>query len=851
MTSPSSRWLQSTLLRASVRYSLLHPWQFGLSILGIALGVAVVVSIEISSASAKRAFELSSQAVTGRTTHQIIAGSSGFDERLYPKIRRLVPQAEAAPVVEGHVTIPGLPGRAFVLLGVDPLADGPFRTYLERVRVSSDFSPRTLMIQPGSVLVSSEVAEALLLNAGDPLDLKAAGRIVTAQVVGVLTPDDELSRQLQADLLITDIATAQELLNQVGRLDRIDLILPQANRVLLWAQALPPEVRLVSAEDRFNVTGEMTRAFNLNLVMLSLLALLVGMFLIYNTVSFSVVQRRHLLGNLRALGVTRGQIFRLILAEAALLGLVGSLIGVALGIALSSELVKLVSQTINDLYFVLNVRDVSVPAAILVKGMLLGLVAALVAASVPAFEATSVAPRVALLRSVAESRMQWIAPRAALAGLALIIASSVLGLVPSGDLGIGFSGLFALVMGFALLTPFATILSIRAVRPLAGALSPSLGPLTVQGVATSLSRTAVAIAALMVALAAGAGVGVMVDSFRRNVSEWLASTLRADVYVSLPNPGGATIDPRIIAALTNLGAIEHISMRRTIETQSSHGPVEVLVLKMAPESYRGFKFLEGDRKAGWRAFDEAGAVLVSEPYAWRHRVHPGDEVGLLTDHGEQVFTIKGVVRDYGSEQGVVIMSHRTFGALWRDQGFTTLGLYAVPETDIPQLMEAARAAIGGRQDLLIRSNVGIREASLEVFDRTFTITIVLRILATAVAFVGVLSAFMVLQLERVREVAVLRALGLTRGQVWGMVGAQTGLMGIIIGVLAIPLGLGMALMLILVINRRSFGWSMDIHIDPAIIGQTLLLAIVAALIAGLYPAYKMTQTEPALALREE
>lgn len=848
-----SRLFTPTLLLSSARYTLAHPWQFWLSILGIALGVAVVISITQAGVSAKRAFELSSQVVTGRTTHQLVASSEGFDESIYRSIRTALPGAAAAPIVEGHVVIPGLDGRVFTLLGVDPFSEEPFRSLLSQNQPGTNIDLSALLSEPGGVIVSSALAGSLGVSVADSFTLIAFGRSREAFVVGIIDPANSLAAHTQSDLLIADVATAQEILQRVGRLDRIDLIVGEESLTAL-AQLLPTletGMAIVSANHRFSVARDMTRAFNLNLVMLSLLALAVGMFLIYNTVSFSVVQRRFLIGNLRALGVTRSQIFSLVVAEAAALGMLGSLLGMAIGLPLTTVLIKLVSQTINDLYFVLNVRDVGIDPQTIIKGMVLGVGASIAAASVPALEATRVAPRVAFLRSVVESKVKRLAPRMAIVGVAMIIVSVILVWIPWGDLISGFIALFSLVLGFALLTPYLTKLFLGCILPVARKLSPTLGPLAVRGVVANLSRTSVAIAALMVALSAGAGVGLMVDSFRHSVAEWLWVTLKADVYVSLSGHNHAVINPRSVAAIEAIPQVRYLSKAKTLSVETAVGTVDVLVVKMVPESYEGFHFLQGDREQAWRAFDLAEGVLISEPFAWHRKMTVGDQLHLLTDRKTQAFTVHAVVRDYGSERGVVVMSHTTYQKYWHARGFSSLGLYLDSQASIESLNNAVGVAAGDQQTLRVRSNRAIREASMDVFERTFTITIVLRILATVVAFVGVLSALMILQLERVREVAVLRALGMTRTQVLGVISTQTGLMGLLTGLLAIPLGFAMALMLIGVINRRSFGWSIDFYADPGIVGQTVGLALVAALVAGIYPAIKMTKTTPALALSED
>ncbi len=242
--------------------------------------------------------------------------------------------------------------------------------------------------------------------------------------------------------------------------------------------------------------------------------------------------------------------------------------------------------------------------------------------------------------------------------------------------------------------------------------------------------------------------------------------------------------------------------------------------------------------------------MVSEPYAYRHDVGVGDKIKLRTDNGERAFTVVGVYYDYGSDEGRVTLSRRTYNRHWRDRAITSMGIYARADADVAEI-EARLRDVAAGQELHIRSNASLRQASLEVFDRTFAITAVLRLLVTIVAFVGVLSALAALQLERARELAILRVNGLTPRQLWQLVTAETGLMGLCAGVLALPLGIGMALALILVINRRSFGWTMQVSLDPAILAQGLLLALLAALLAGLYPAFKMARTPPALALREE
>ncbi len=374
--------------------------------------------------------------------------------------------------------------------------------------------------------------------------------------------------------------------------------------------------------------------------------------------------------------------------------------------------------------------------------------------------------------------------------------------------------------------------------------------------AANLSRTAVAIAALMVALSSTVGVGVMVDSFRRSVSNWLDLTMRADMYVGLPgSPGERAIAPGVMARIAALPGVAQMSAGRGVqvvaELAGGARPVDMVVIRMAPRSYAGFHLLRGEASLAWPAFDAGGAVLVSESLARREDLAPGASLSLQSDAGVVAFPVAAVFRDYGSEHGTIVMARATYDRYWDDSAVSTLGVYAARGVDRVVLGEAVRDAIGGDQQLVVRATGAIKTASMEVFERTFTITAVLRGLATIIAFVGILSALMALELERAKEVAVLRAQGLTPAQVWQLVQTQTGVMGLIAGLLAIPVGVALALVLILVINVRSFGWSMDVHVDPAILLQAVVLAVAAALLAGIYPAYRMARISPAGALRED
>ena len=874
------------LRRAFLRHLLRHPWQTTLTGLGVALAVSIVVGIDLANASAERAFDLSVEAVAGRTTHEITGGPDGLDEQLYVALRTSgEPWARrSAPVVEGRISVDAT-SRPLRLLGIDLFAEPAVRNLGADAFSVRDDALAALLAEPASVALAEELAGELGVGVDDELTVTTRTGTTTARVVSTIEPRDELARRAARDLLVSDVGTAQELLGIVGKLDRVDLRLDDGEdedvRTWLADPTTNPsgaEVRPVDA--RSGALDQMTRAFRLNLTALSLLALLVGVFLIHNTLTFSVVQRRPLLGRLRALGVQRRELLGLVLLEGAVLGGVATALGLALGVVLAQGLLGLVVRTINDLYFAVEVRGVSLDALALAKGTLLGVGGSILASLAPAREATTSPPRLVLQRSQIETRAARAVPWMAAAGVALCLLATALLAWPTRSLLVAFAAIFIFVLGFAGLVPAATVIASRGATPLLGKAAGLfgqgvLGRMAARGVAATLSRTGVAMAALTLAVATTLGVQVMILSFRATLVDWLGTTLQADVYVAanVASRGPTqTLSPRWTELIRDLDGVESvISQYRTSTTvKTSDGSDDPLPARLAAtgvdeEGFEVFRILQGDDSTLFERFAGGEGVLASEPFAFHRGLEPGDEVRLVTDRGVRAFPILAIYSDYATDRGIVTFHRDLFEQHFdlEDGKVHSLGLFLTPGQDVDAFVadleeklkqaKKAEAETAATADPIPRvvANAELKRVSLEIFDRTFAITAVLRLLAVGVAFLGVLSALMALQLERARELGVLRANGLTPGQVWGLVTLQTGVMGAIAGVLSLPLGAALAALLVHVINKRSFGWTLAYQLPPSALAQALALALVSALLAGLYPAWKMSKSSPALALREE
>jgi putative ABC transport system permease protein len=835
--------------RSSWRFLLRHPGQLGLALAGISLGVAVVVGVDLANDSARRAFELSSALVTGRATHQLVGVDGTLPEGVHARLRRETRIHRAAPVIEAAVRSPRLPGRSLTLLGVDPFSESPVRDEVTHRDGRIDLV-RFLTV-PRTVALPEPLAEILGADIGSRLALVVSGREQIVEVAGIVAVD-AARREVAGNFLFADIATAQELTGLTGRITRIDLVLNEVETAALVSLRLPGTV-LLDAESQGTAIVEMTRAFRNNLRALSLLALLVGSFLIYSTLSFLAVRRRPVAGMALALGLTPRQLFWTGLAEAMTLGAIGTALGLVLGHLLGAGLTALVLRTIEDLYFA-GATAVQPEAWIYVKGAALGLAVTAFAAIAPALAASRTSPRALLSRAHLEEIARRRLPLLAGAGGVAAIAGAALLALDTQSLTIGFIALFCIVAGAALVIPGLTAWLLRILQAPArwtGALPVRLA---LRGAHASLSRTGVAVTALSIAIATVIGIGVMIESFRGSVSHWLDATLQSDFYMRLaPDiaPQAASpLGPEAIATLRKMRGVEGLSLSRTLRIPTPSGALQLRAVEPGPRGW-GLEIVEGDPDAALAAFLSGRAVVVSEPLARRRGIAVGDELVLPAVNGPLAFAVAGVFRDYSSDRGTVVMRLEAFRRHWQDDRLTGVGITHRDGGDAGRLRRELErfAAASGRLQLAARAE--LRAVSMRIFERTFTITEVLRWLAGIVAFLGILSALLALELERTRETGVLRAIGFAPREVRRLVLAQTGLLGLVAGLVAAPLGVGLAALLVFVINERAFGWSMGLAIPLDVLAGGLLMAIGAALAAGVLPAVRLARMPLATALREE
>ncbi len=826
------------LLRAGLRYLLRHRWQGLLALSGIALGVAVVLAVDLANSGARAAFELSAQQLQGKATHRLAVPGATLPDAVYVNLKRQPGAPPMAPVVSDWVSVEGGTGR-YRLVGFDLFAEAPFRGQLAAVSTAVDFI-KDWLTQPGALLPGAATARTLDIAAGDRLAVLYRGRSAALKVLRI----DTQRGSAADDLLLVDIATAKSVLDMNGQLSYVDLILDSAGED--WVrQRIPPGVQLQTVSEQALGVTRLSAAFELNLTAMSLLALLVGMFLIFNAMTFSMVQRRSLFGRLRAIGVTPRELFSLILLEAVIVAVLGTLLGLLLGVWLGQGLTRLVAATVSDLYYNVSVTALHLDGTALLVAAGLGVAATLLATLVPAWQAARTPPLTTLSRASLEQAARRGVPLWALLGLVLLLAGLLLALVLPGGVIMSFAGLFSLVLGAAMMTP----LLIRALHGVLVRMAlPGIWRMGVRDLDRHLSRLGIAVAALMVALSASVGVGVMVESMRGSVNNWLSDLLRADLYVAAEGfDEGARLPDAVLQEVSRLQTVAAFSRYRERTLPLAGRQVELVGAHLAAPSRRGFALLSGTAST-WQDFDK-GAVLVSEPLAYHLGLVPGASLQLPAPAGPLLVEVAAVFRDYASEHGRIFLDEAVYRKHWPDQPVNTLALFA-RDADVEALRREV-SELAARHAIVLTPASAILNESMAVFERTFRVTGVLRAVSLVVAFIGVLSALMALQLERGKEYAVLRALGLTRGQVAALISGESLLMGLLAACVAIPTGVLMAWVLIQSVQRRAFGWTMPFSVDSGLLLQTLLVGLLAAGLAAIYPAWRSANRDPAPQLRED
>ncbi|HMS83506.1 MAG TPA: ABC transporter permease [Nitrospira sp.] len=847
-----------------------------LTIGGVALGVSASVAVRTANVDVLRSFEQAVLSVAGPTTLEVAGDESGLDEQLMIHLRTVPGVSSVSPVIlQTAVQMRGdQPGQAIQVLGLDLLAEFETRGF----RVSQPTTERQMidMIHPRSVFVGEKLATDWNLSVGDEVHLLIGTGSCHCRVAGILHGESDRSASWER-LAVMDIAAAQVTFGMVGLVDRIDLVTTPGLSVDEVADkvrtVLPPHVTVERPANRTKQVEQMIRAFRLNLTVLSWVGLLVGMFLIYNTMAFAVAQRRREIGIYRAVGMTQGRVALLFLVEAGLFGIVGGVVGSVAGMVLAQQLIALLSRTISDLYVPVSASGgeslwTGPWLTVGFEGILIGCGVSMIGAIGPSVDASRTATVRALAPGDYEASQQLQVGRLSIMGCALLGLAGLLSWPGSiqGVPVLGYMATLCLLAGLACLAPLCVTRGSghhRSIGPTTG-LPGVMRTIAVEHASRNPGRNGVTVSAFMVGLAIMIGVLVMVRSFRHTVEVWVADTVLADVVVApslwLRGTEIGTVGRSLPQAWTNiLSSIPEVAAVDTyrdvrITVKGQRVAVVSRDLRLHAQ-WSQYLVRSGDSSEQLNRAAEIGGLLVSEVLANRLGVQEGSLLEIMTPGGVRQFPIVAVFYDYSTDGGKLLMDRSLYQSLWRDELVTVFPVYLRGGASL----DHARARIteqlgvvtkGGLPPLII-SNTELRKEILEIFDRTFLLTYVLEAIAVVIAMLGIVNTLITSVLERRREFATLRAIGGSPAQIQQLVlweAIYLGAIGIVLGLLGGGL---LSLVLIKVINKQSFGWTIQMIVPVASLLQAVALAVLATVVAGYLPARWAARQPVVDGLRDE
>jgi putative ABC transport system permease protein len=843
------------------------------TVIGVALGIAVVIAIQLTNAGSVRGFAVALETVAGKTAVEIVGSGTGVDETQIPALSWLREYGIVSPVIEGSAALvvgdPKTQSRgqmeAVKVLGIDILRDRPFREYQ-----LLELQPGAGSRQPGagnslttqqflealtseqSVVITEKLAARRGYALGGTIRLMIGDRVLPFVVRGILKNDGP-ARVLDGNFILMDIAAAQLAFDRLGRVDRLDVLIPEGADLQTSLDAIAARMPAGLSAQRPARRGEqvetMLAAFHANLTALSWIALIVGLFLVYNTITISVVARRQEIGTLRALGLSRHKVLRLFLGEAAALAAVGIALGLALARLLADAAVGMTASTVSTLY----IAAVAVPPDLTIghvwAAIAIGLPLSLIAAAVPALEASRVPPTAAMRgHDTLDMRVRF---KPAMLILPLVLLAVAYGLAQLPAIGrrpvFGYTSSFVLVIGAAFLVPAIMYGLARTGRHTLRRRLGVEGLLAHANLTAAIPRLSISVAALSVSLSMMVAIAVMIGSFRDTVVYWVGQTLQADLFIGpgvRPTVGSEqTVSEDVIDRLAAHPDVVAIDRFRNVDlvyegnlAVLGAGSYDVVL------DHGGllFKSPANAAEAMRRAMNE-DAVIVSEAFSMRYRKYDGDTVAIPTPQGVKPFRVAAVYYDYSSDRGVAVMHRDTFRKYFGELQPTGVAAYLREGADPETVREEMLAMLDEGHRAFIMSNRTLRTEIMRVFDSTFAITYALELVAIAVAMLGVAGTLLTLVLERRRELSLLRLAGANRGQVRRMVIIEAALIGAVSQGIGLAVGLALSLVLIYVINVQSFGWTIQFHLPVAFLVQSSIAVVIATSIAGIYPAQRAAQ----------
>src|SRR5213594_360606 len=836
----------------SWRHVRRHQLRTALTFLGIALGVAVIVAIAMVNRSLTSSFQSTIEQIAGKAVLQVANGESGINESLFSVIRDTPGVQDAAAAVEGFLPVSGKRGERLYVYGVDLLTDFAIRDHQFAGSGFAFDQALDFIAQPDSVALTESFARRLHLPIGAQITL-ATARGKQNYTVRALLKEEGTARVFGGNFALMDLPAAQRSFGKEGKLDIVDLTVEEGAKIETVQQRLKSRLGGAAEVERPKKRGEqiesLLSSFRVGLFFVSLVALFVGFFLIYNTVSVSVVQRKREIGTLRCLGMIRRDVLVIFIIEALALASAASLVGICAGVLLAEAALFSVGETVSNLFFQTDLTRSALTAEEFWVALAGGVGVSLLAALYPAWEATRVTPLEGARQASWSPRAEGISRASIFAFLLLLFFPVMLffpraGFEPVERFTLGVVAMLIFLLGLSFLCPFFIFSGVGAFRRWLvrfSSFSWVEGQLAADSLRRSPVRSGITVATLMISLAAIFTIAAFVSSVRGSLLSWVDQMVTADLIVS---SGARTAAPKnvplredLLPALKKIPGVKIVDLYRLIRSTYKEKPILIESFSARESaSVRSLPMVDGNGAQALREMAEGKGVIISESFRSKFGATTNDSLELLTPSGKIGFKVIGVYVDYSSDVGSVLLDRALYKKYWRDELLDAFDLWLEPGADQQQIIQTIRTNYGEPYQLFISTHRELRETVVRIMEQSFVVNYAVEIVAVVVAIFSVINTLLASILDRTREIGVLRAIGATQAQVRRIVVMEAGWMGLIGGLLGLFAGTVMAYHHVVYNTKMLTGWTFQFYYPYGMAIFSLIAAVILCLLAGYGPA---------------
>lgn len=813
-----------------------YPLRYTLSIVSIAVAVALFVSMRGTQVSITAAFRANMDALAGGAQYRITAQDKLALSDL--AVIEAVPDVIAAPIVQGAAVIPEV-RQAIMVLGMDARRDAALRKIQLSSKVQLDLP--TLLMQSNAFVSPAQLAERLGWKLGDVVKLSGPRGIKACHLAGILTAEGP-ARALGGNIIFMDISAAQRLLGRGQEIDRIDFAVEDNTKLDAIRKAIRPECRVEAAGGGDPTFEYLYAQFQTILVTVSLIASVIGLFIVYNTMSLSVVQRAKEIGTLRALGSRPHEILLVFTTEAALIGLIASIIGALGGRAIANEALRSVAKTLSIMMDLGDIRLI-IPTDAWLLAPIVGVLAAVAGAFVPARAAANLPPVSAMRPAEVEQSLRqrsglWMA-----LGVILIAVSFMIVRHPRTEWKPTVFGMMAAMIGLALIGPQLLIWATPLVRAIGARLSSVPLALALDNIVKNPSRTSLTIVALGGSLSLVIAVTALVGGLQREINRWIDNVFAFDLMLQMNDiatsaypsgtfPGDLLADARNDPECRNAYGVRV----RLVPFEGD----EIMLIAYEPEVFERIKAERGivnDKDTAPPPLESfrAGHVAVSRNFARIHHLGEGDHITLQTPEGPREYRIDGVQTDYSWFRGVVFMDLGHYQATWSDTSLSYVDIQITDGASIEAYQATLTDRWANKYGLFVYRTSNLK-ANVEAFMRDwFALANLQLILAVVVGGVGVANTLLVSLLTQTRQIGLLRAIGASTTQIRRMLTGEAMILGLLGGSIGCVIGMITVRYLALPMSVKATGYDVPIIWPFASMGVAVLAALIIALVAGILP----------------